>query len=196
MTKTRPAIIIAAGGGGTRMGGDKPSRKLAGKPLLEYALEWAMDNSDKVAIAVQAKEQVSVHTVPILCDKVPGIGPIGALDSAFRFSEQHDRERVMLIGCDLPLLPSDLVPTLEKRIGVEGCAMPVSQGRDHPLAALWQVECKRLAGYIAGGGRSLWRFSEFVGVVRVDWGQDFSPDPFANINEPTALAEAERWLAP
>jgi molybdopterin-guanine dinucleotide biosynthesis protein A len=179
------------------MGGNKPERELAGKSLLNHSLAWAMAHSDEVAIAVRAKEQVAEQPmVPLLIDRIGGIGPISALDSAFRFAAQQGRETVMLMGCDLPFLPSNLPLMLQQQIGANGCAMPVSHGRDHPMAALWRVDCAALADYIDGGGQSLWRFADAVGVTRVDWGDGCDPDTFANINDPAALAKAESQLSP
>ncbi len=194
VNRTAPAIIIAAGGEGTRIGGNKPGQVLGGRPLVERALAWANGISDVTAIAVRAQDQVAGQSAPVLIDRVAGIGPISALESAFRFARQRGCGTVMLIGCDQPFLPSDLATRLEQQIAANGCAMPVSKGRDHPMAALWRVDCAALADYIAGGGRSLWRFADAVGVSRVDWGDGCDPDPFANINDPAALADAERRL--
>lgn len=196
MTKTRPTIVIAAGGQATRMGGNKPRQLLAGRTLLDHALTWAMDHSDDVAIAVRDKDQIAELPIPLLIDRIEGIGPISALDNAFRYAEQKARDTVMLIGCDQPFLPGDLANRLAREIATNGCAMPVSHGRDHPMAALWRVDCAALANYIDGGGQSLWRFADAVGVTRVDWGDECDPDPFANINDPAALAKAESQLSP
>lgn len=196
MPKTRPAIVIAAGGEGGRIGGYKPARRLAGQPLIDHALAWAVAHSDEVAIAVRDKNQIAERPIPLLIDRIEGIGPISALDSAFRYAEQKGRDTVMLIGCDQPFLPGDLANRLGREIATNGCAMPVSHGRDHPMAALWRVDCAALANYIDGGGQSLWRFADAVGVTRVDWGDGYDPDPFANINDPAALAKAERQLSP
>lgn len=194
VNEARPAIVIAAGGEGTRIGGNKPARKLAGRTLLDHALTWAMANSDEVAIAVRARAQIADSSLPVLIDRLADIGPISALEGAFCFSELRGRDKVMLIGCDLPFLPSSLATRLLQELGANGCAMPTSNRQDHPLAALWRVDTAALADYISGGGRSVRRFAEQMGMVRVDWGDDCSPDPFANINEPAALAEADRRL--
>lgn len=69
--------------------------------------------------------------------------------------------------------------------------MPVSRDRYQPLAALWRVDQAALAGYMAQGGASLWRFAAAQGVRHVTWPESGAHDPFANINDPAALAEAE-----
>ncbi|NJO37071.1 MAG: NTP transferase domain-containing protein, partial [Rhizobiales bacterium] len=141
----------------------KPERRLAGRPLLEHALRWATGATDEIAIAVRAHYQIAEPSVPILLDRIADIGPISALESAFRFAWEQGREKVILIGCDQPFLPSDLAVRLDRKIAASDCAMPVSNTKDHPMAALWRVDSAGLADYISAGGRSLWRFAEACG---------------------------------
>jgi len=189
-----PAIVIAAGGEGRRMGGGKPAQKLAGKSLLDHALHWASKHSDLIAVAVRDSDLLDLTSIPILEDASVGLGPISALKSAFGFAGVHNRDQVLLIGCDLPFLPSDLAERLARRIGSQSCAMPVSKGRDHPMAALWRIEHTALDAFIAAGGRSIWRFAESIGVNRVEWPSDQGIDPFTNINDLEMLALAESTL--
>lgn len=189
-----PVIVIAAGGEGRRMGGSKPTQTLAGKSLLDHALRWARKHTDLIAVAVRDSDQLDLTSVPILVDAAAGLGPISALKSAFSFAEEHNRNQVLLIGCDLPFLPCDLAERLAQAIGSQSCAMPVSNGRDHPMAALWGVERAALDPFVAAGGRSIWRFAECVGVKRVDWQPDQGTDPFTNINDLEMLARAESNL--
>lgn len=96
---------------------------------------------------------------------------------------------MLLIGCDMPFLPDDLVQRLADAIGDAGAAMPESGGFLHPLATLWRVDAGAVEAYIAAGGQSVRRFAETLGLVRVTW--DDAPDPFANVNDAAALAAAE-----
>ena len=190
-----PAIVIAAGGEGQRIGGDKPLRLLGGKPLLDYAMGCASAQSDCVALAVREQGQFAADGWPLLCDAAPGRGPISALASAFGFAAAQGRPEVLLIGCDQPFLPRDLAARLGAALGANKVAMPVSRGKYQPLAALWRVDEAALADYIAAGGASLWRFAAVQGVVHVAWPETGALDPFANINDPDALAEAETHLS-
>lgn len=190
-----PAIIIAAGGEGRRIGGAKPLQALGGQPLLAHAIARAAAQSDCLAIAVRDPAQVEPSDLPILCDAQPDRGPISALASAFRFAAQQGRAQVMLIGCDQPFLPTDLASRLGQALGQHQVAMPVSRGKHQPLAALWQVNPAALADYMADGNNSLWRFAEMRGVIHLEWPVAGGHDPFANINDPASLAAAERQLS-
>lgn len=177
------------------MGGDKPLRALRGQSLLAHAIARAALQSDCLAIAVRDAAQVGAIDLPILPDAAPGLGPISALASAFAFAAAERRAQVLLIGCDQPFLPTDLAQRLTAALGDHQVAMPVRGDKFQPLAALWRVDQPALADYMTGGGRSLWRFADLRGVIHVDWPITATPDPFANINDPVTLAEAERQIA-
>jgi molybdenum cofactor guanylyltransferase len=188
-----PVIVIATGGEGRRMGGAKPMRELAGRSLLDHALAWAAQHSDMLALAVRDEAQLPLGSlpsgVPLLPDERPGLGPVSALLSAMRLARANNREAVMLIGCDQPFLPADLPARLLEAIGPQAVAMPVSAGKDQPLASLWRLRESALEHFIAEGGRSLWRLADSLGAVRVTWEGTGGPqDPFANINDPESLA--------
>jgi molybdopterin-guanine dinucleotide biosynthesis protein A len=192
-----PAIVIAAGGDGRRMGGGKPLRQLAGQTLLDHAVAWAMRQSDACALAVRDAGQIPKDALPaplpLLIDQHPGLGPVSALLNAMDFARQNARSTVMLIGCDQPFLPADLPTRLLAEIGPNAVAMPVSGAKDQPLASLWRINQAAVAAFIARGGRSLWRLADELGAQRVDWPlQRDGMDPFANINDPATLERFAR----
>jgi molybdopterin-guanine dinucleotide biosynthesis protein A len=188
-----PAIVIAAGGEGARIGGQKPMRLLGDKPLLAHSIARALPQSDCLALAVRDAAQIEpilpeAAGLPLLRDARPGCGPISALVSAFAFATAQGRPHVMLIGCDQPFLPLDLALRLGEALNDHKVAMPVSGGKHQPLAALWRVDEAALAEYVAKGGASLWRFAAAQGVVHVEWPPGEACDPFANVNDPADLA--------
>lgn len=187
-----PLIVIAAGGSGSRMGGNKPERMLGDQRLIDRARHWADQQSDAVALAVRTGDSDWGTGLPLLHDAEADIGPISALHSALREGARQGREAVLLIGCDLPFLPDNLIARLSSALPGHGAAMPISAGRLHPMAALWRSNPDPLAEWIAGGGQSLWRYAEAIGMAQVAW--EIAPDPFANVNDPDALAVAEERI--
>ncbi len=192
MAPDPPLIVIAAGGDGSRIGGGKPARLLGGQRLIDRMVAWAMRHSDAVALAVREGTGDWGMGLPVLIDAHTGIGPISALASAMQEGHRLQRETVLLIGCDLPFLPNDLIPRLRAALVDHAAALPVSHGRLHPMAALWRCDPERLGQWIAGGGQSLWRYAREVGMAEAGW--DETPDPFANVNDAQALAVAEDRL--
>lgn len=187
-----PLIVIAAGGDGRRMGGDKPLRLLNGQRLIDRMVEWAKGHSDAVALAVRAGGDDWGTGLPLLTDAYEGIGPISALSSAMHGAQILRLKTVLLLGCDLPFLPDNLVLRLQASITGHGAALPTSAGRLHPMAALWRCDPDGIDTWIAGGGQSLWRYARHAGMVEVKWSE--TPDPFFNINDPHGLETAEERL--
>jgi len=183
----RPAVVILAGGEGRRIGGGKAVRRLAGRSLLERAVESARGWSDEVAVAVRDPDQVGPQDIPVLIDP-PGLGgPLGGLASALRLG----REQVLTIPCDMPFLPDDLPDRLAMAAGSHGAALAMSGGHVHPVCGLWRAEALAEVRRYAGSGRSsLIGFAETIGYAAVEW----PGDPFFNVNTPEDLAEAERRL--
>ena len=188
-----PAIVIAAGGAGRRIGGDKPERQLGNQRLIDHRSGWTRGRSDCVAIAAQAGTASDGVGLPLLADSTGDLGPVAALASAVAFAAAHGRSHVLLIGCDLPFLPDDLIARLGAAIGDLGAALPRRGERLHPLAGLWRSDPSAVTDWIADGGRSLWGLAERMGHVQVDW-PVVGPDPFANINTAEDLAAAEDRL--
>lgn len=184
--------MIAAGGEGTRLGGAKPARLLGGRRLIDRIGDWARRHSDRVALAVRSGQDDWGTGLAVLRDRHAGIGPISALASAMDEARRLERDSVLLIGCDLPFLPDDLVPRLRAALPGHGAALPLSGGRLHPMAALWRCEPAALERWIARGGQSLWRYAAQAGMAEVAWHEAL--DPFANVNDQAALDAAEERL--
>jgi molybdopterin-guanine dinucleotide biosynthesis protein A len=183
----KPAVVILAGGEGSRIGGSKPMRRLGGRTLLDRAIDLAREWSDEVAIAVRTDGQVGETGVARLLDP-PGLeGPLGGLASALRLR----RETILTIPCDSPFLPNDLPKRLAAALPGFAAALARSGGRVHPVCGLWRADAlAQVRAYAASGRRSLIGFAEMIGYTAVDWPEE----PFFNINSAADLAEAESRL--
>lgn len=187
--------VIACGGAGRRFGGPKWSARLGGAALVDHAIEAARSYGAPIALAVREGMELDGYGVPVLTDEEEDIGPASALLSGFRRAKALGLESVLLIACDQPFLPGDLSSRLREALGEAGVAVPRSNGHDQLMAGLWRVDVASLEAYVADGGRSLWRYAEMRGMVRVEWEAE-PDDPFADIDDGEALAKAEaRWHA-
>ena len=190
----RFVTVIACGGLGSRAGGDKTGFDLAGRRLVDWVIDTAHGFGTPVALAVRDETQLADAGLPLLVDEAPDRGPVSALLSGFRFAAVRESGWILMLAGDQPFLPGDLAERLSAAIGGHGVAIPVSDGRDQNMAALWRANLPALERYVASGGRSLWGFAEQVGLVRVPW-DDGSGDRFADIDDRDQLAAAEARIA-
>jgi molybdopterin-guanine dinucleotide biosynthesis protein A len=188
------AVVILAGGEGSRIGGDKPLRLLGGRRLIDRAKELARQWSEVLAVSVRDAGQVGGTDPACIADE-PGIdGPLGGLVAALRFVKISGCEAVLTIPADMPFLPGDLKKRLSEALGDAGAALASSGGHLHPVCGLWSARAlDSVPHYLASGRRSLKGFAETVGYSSVEWPSEPS-DPFFNINSAKDLAAAERLL--
>ena len=191
----RIAIAILAGGQGSRIGGNKPLRVLAGETLLDRAVAQARQWSDLVFISVRDQAQAGEAAGYCILD-VPGIGgPLAGLAAALGQAETLGCEALLTIPADMPFLPADLHQRLVAELGEEQAAIASSGGHLHPVCGLWRTTARSsLADYLASGRRSLKGFAQTVGFRAVEW-PTIQPDHFFNINSTADLAAAERLVA-
>ncbi|MBL8538671.1 MAG: molybdenum cofactor guanylyltransferase [Hyphomonadaceae bacterium] len=189
--------LVLAGGEGVRIGGGKPGRLLAGRRLVDHAIQIARRESKTIAIGLRALEQVSAAATHVVLDQ-PGIdGPMASLAAGLAWAKDCGARFLLTLPCDAPFIPHGLVQRLTQRLEASRAtvALPASYGRVHPSCGLWRADVgDRIADYLSSGRRSLQGFAEHVGYVIEDWGAP-PRDPFYNINTPEALVAAETWFA-
>ncbi|WP_341712169.1 NTP transferase domain-containing protein [Erythrobacter sp.] len=187
--------IIACGGGAERFDGTKARRVLAGRSLIDRAIGIAEGFGAPMALAIGEVDEFEEHDIPKLRDGHAGIGPISALVSGFEFAASQDFAFVLMMGCDQPFLPPDLAERLLNGIGTSGVAVPVVSDFGQYTAALWRADLDAAERYVAGGGRSLWRFADAVGRSDIYW-DELAQDNglFVDINDADAFARAEARL--
>lgn len=185
-------VIILTGGVGARIGGNKALRVLAGKSFLVRSLEKARTYSPQVAVSTNNLNELDLpNGTVLLFDDTDNNGPISGLSSAINYAVARDADHVLIMPCDTPFLPTDLMSRLHASIGEANAAVAFCNGRMHAACSLWRADAaKSLPAYLAMGRRSLIGFAEAVGYVSVEWlPQPF--DPFFNINTAEDLARAE-----
>lgn len=188
-------VAILAGGAGQRIGGDKPRRLLGGACLLDHALTRARGAAAPVILVARSPEQVAGFAGTVVLD-APGIeGPLAGLFSALSWAAAAGADRVLTLPCDMPFLPDDLLPRLKQALAPDlGAAVAASDGRLHPVCALWRTAIvPTLVQRVEEGRLSLRGLGEAVGCAVVDWPVE-KGDPFININTAEDLAAAEATL--
>jgi molybdopterin-guanine dinucleotide biosynthesis protein A len=165
---------ILAGGQARRFGSDKAHALYEGARLIDQVAAALAAQCE--AVVVCGREEPGFACLPDWPE--PGQGPLGGLAAALRHAGERGFAGVLSAGVDVPDLPHDLAATLAG----EGAAIVASQ----PVVGLWPVEAgSALEGFLAEGGRSLYRFADRIGARQVELAR-----PLMNVNRPEDLPPA------
>ncbi len=205
------AGFVLAGGQSCRMGADKALIRLAGQPLIAYALGILHQAGLEASIA-GARSSLSAFA-PVIQDAHPDRGPLAGICSALvSTSARH----AVFLPIDLPLLPASLVSFLLHHARVAGGAVTVPSVNGYAQtfpAVVDRVALPALEASLKGGERGC--FSAFKAAAAqsrqplsvlpvellVQSGQVALPDGlpavfwFKNVNTPEDLGRAEAILA-
>lgn len=209
MSKVSESIagVLLAGGRARRMGGgDKCLMPLAGRPLLQHAIERAQPQVSALIInAGGDPSRFSSYGLPVVADVTYGgavenfAGPLAGILTGLEWVAENLVDTVWMasFATDAPLIPDDLVSRLAAAVEAESADMACakSAGRAHPVFALWPLrlgDALRRA-VVEEGLRKIDAWTARYRLVQVDFACH-PRDPFFNINSPGNLAEAERLL--
>ncbi len=190
----KPMTLILAGGEGRRMKGDKPLRLLGGRTLLARTVEYANRLGYPVLLSVRSPDQIGPFCdVSFITDKRDVEGPLAGVLAGMDWAFSNQYDALLTIPVDMPWLPNDLADRLIRK-GNGHAVFAASGGKAHPVCALWPIDyLSAVQRYAETGGRSLRGLLEELNAGAVEWPVG-DPDPFDNINDPAALAQAERRL--
>ena len=196
--------LLLAGGLARRMGGgDKPLLTLAGRTLLDHALERLRPQVRTVLLSANGgPERFARFGLPVVADTLPDHpGPLAGILAGMRWAQRNglgDADLLSVPG-DTPFLPSNLGTTLlERRAALPGAriAAAASHGRPHPAIALWPVDlADDLDAALRSGVRKVSAWAAPYGVALATFAvEPCGGDPFFNVNTPGDLREAERLM--
>lgn len=126
---------VLAGGAGARLGGRKPTAELVGRPLLEYPLA-ALSAAGLDAVVVAKEEtQLPPLEIPVVREPAQPRHPLAGVLAALRHA---DGRAVLVLACDLPLVPPRLLAALAAATDPLVAAAP--GGEPQPLLARYAPE--------------------------------------------------------
>jgi len=124
-----------------------------------------------------------------------GSGPLTGILAALDWAVAQDVLMIATVAVDTPFLPPDLLTRFAEAVGMADAAYAVSNGRRHPVAALWRA---RLAPELrrAMTQEGLRKVEDWLDrIVAVPVAFHHRPiDPFFNINTPPELVAASAWI--
>ncbi|WP_256476366.1 molybdenum cofactor guanylyltransferase MobA [Siccirubricoccus soli] len=193
--------VVLAGGLARRMGGgDKPLRRLAGRPLLAHVLERLTPQVAEVVLNANGDPaRFAAFGLTVLADPLPDYpGPLAGVLAALDWAAAHrpGMATVLSVPGDGPFLPPDLAARLEAARQAAGVPMAcaASGGWMHPPIGLWPVALRgELRAALLAGERKIDRWTARFGCATAEW-PAVPLDPFFNANTAEELAAAETAL--
>jgi molybdenum cofactor guanylyltransferase len=198
---TAPTLgVLLAGGLARRMGGgDKPLKEIAGRTILERAIERLRPQCDALILNANGDPARFAFTgLPVVADDVPGFaGPLAGILAALDWAARNrpEIEWVASAAGDSPFLPHDLVARLHAARAAAGVPLACAEsgGQAHPVNGLWPVALRADLRHalVAEEMRKIDRWTARHGVTHASWPAE-PLDPFFNANTPEDIAAAER----
>ncbi|HYD31897.1 MAG TPA: molybdenum cofactor guanylyltransferase MobA [Azospirillaceae bacterium] len=192
------AAVILAGGLARRMGGgDKGLLAVGGIPIIQRVI--AIIRPQVGALVLNANGDPARFQslgLPVVPDSVPDFaGPLAGVLAGLDALPPGCRW-LLSVPSDTPFLPADLASRLHAAVTGADIACARSDGRRHPVAALWPAGLAPALRHAltVEGVRKMEAFTQHYRVALADFPID-PVDPFFNANTPEDLAEAERLLA-
>lgn len=149
--KTAPVQgLVLAGGKSTRMGTDKGELNFFGKNQREIAIDLLKKHHLKTYLSVREEQEIAIaHKIT---DKFIGLGPFGAICSAF---QENPNVAWLVLATDLPFVTDEVIQLLLKHRNPSKIATTLKgKNKDfpEPLITIWEPKSYTLLlNYLAQG---------------------------------------------
>lgn len=187
----RPPLhgLVLAGGMSRRMGQDKGLMEYHGKPQRLWMADLISEFCEETFISCRPDqtEELSGGKYPPLADTFTGLGPFGAIASAFR---SNPNAAWLVVACDLPLLGKTGIQQLVESRNASKIATafnsPVNQFPE-PLVAIWEPRSyPALLHFLTLGYACPRKVLINTDIARIDIQDN---EELSNVNDPEAYTQ-------
>ncbi len=186
--------VILAGGMSSRFGSNKALSRFDGERLILRLCKRVGAVTDRMALITNTPEEYAFLNLDSRKDLVPRCGPIGGIYTALKTAETP---LCLCVACDMPFIRPALLEYMVERSPGYDVIVPVQDGREEPLCAVYRNTCvPAIDNRIQAGKYRITGFFNEVRVLRValeDAGIH-DADMFFNINRPEDYDEALKRL--
>jgi molybdopterin-guanine dinucleotide biosynthesis protein A len=173
-----PAAVLA-GGASRRMGRSKAALPYGAGTLLQFQTTRLSKIFEEVYVVAKEPPGFTAGPAGILLDGAPEHAAIHGLVRAI----EEARDRIFVLGVDLPAVPESLIREIARRgLATEASALvPRADGRLQPLAAVWRRSALATAARRAAEGElGLHALADDVGAEILEEGEWRACDPSGN----------------
>jgi len=183
------SAMALAGGRSRRMGVDKASVLIGGRRLLDRLLSVLSGLFDDVVVVGRSEWSGAPGAGRSVADETPGLGPLGGLYTGLGVI---DRERALVVGCDMPFITAGVLRGLLSRDGESEATVARTAGRAQPLLAVYDRRVRPVVGrLLTSEDRSLMKLLRTISVRYVDLA---ATDACFSINTPEELRQAQQMV--
>ena len=172
---------------------------LAGGANRRYGSHKALAAVQQAVIVANEPEPYRGCGAAVRPDVRPGLGVLGGILTAVRWAGEERCEAALVLGCDMPFLPTSLLKRIADEADAEGVTVPASDGRRgfEPLCAAYGTgTLGQIEAALDRGERAVISFFPHVPVHILDFDVvNRFGDPsrmFLNVNRPEDRERAER----
>lgn len=191
------AAIILAGGKSSRMGTNKALLKINAKPNIERIRDALKGYFNELILIANNPGDYQFLELKTVADEYPGMGPLAGLHAGLTASEC---ELNLLAACDMPFVSGELAAALVQQCGQYDAVIPVINGTQQPLFAVFHKRVAEQAAKCIESGRL--RMKDLFEQINVRYITehdlaDFSGQEleriFFNMNHPAEYEDAKKW---
>ncbi|WML41706.1 molybdenum cofactor guanylyltransferase [Neobacillus sp. OS1-2] len=193
----KAAAIILAGGKSSRMGTNKALLKINEKTNIERIADALKLLFDDIILVTNDSEQYEFLGLRMVADHFPGMGPLAGVHAGLLAS---DYDVNFIVACDMPFVSTELAEALVHNCGHYDAVIPVINGKQHPLFAVFQKKTvEEVAASIEAGRLRMKHLLDQLNVLYVTETelQTYShldiERVFFNMNHPNEYEEAKKW---
>lgn len=138
------STAILAGGKSVRFGSDKTLVDLAGKSIIQYAIDEFKDITNLYIIAKDLKKYCHLG-IPIIIDKYEHQSPLAGIITAL---ENISDEIVFILSADMPLIKKSILTVLLDNINEnDDIVLPCIEGKIYALTGIYRKHVKSTLEY-------------------------------------------------
>jgi molybdopterin-guanine dinucleotide biosynthesis protein A len=139
-------VLILAGGGGKRFGGEKAFFEISGKPMIQRVVERISELSEDLVISCRSGEEKLAKMFPNAKIAVDESEIEGALTGLVSGLPKIKSGYTAVVTCDCPMIKPEVIETLFGYAKGRGGAVPRwPSGYVEPLQAVYNTEKLRVA---------------------------------------------------
>ena len=185
--------LILAGGKSRRMGTDKSLIEYYGKPQREYLYDLIAPLCESCFMSCRPEQIASFIRYPGLPDSFLGLGPFGAILSAFR---QNPNQAWLVVACDMPLLDNAALNFLignRNPSKIATAFLNPDTGFPDPLLTIWEPRAYPVLLQFLAQGFSCPR--KVLINSDIELLQAPNPEILKNVNSPEEYREVVALIA-